>query len=143
MRTCIGSERRTGEIEERDWCQGQTDRESVGLSSTLSVSGGGRTLSTRHVSARQSPLIWSANAPSGRYKVRLYAESETEFFMQGGQGVPARLTFQRDGTGVVTGLVLPQGGEHKPGRSSAIGVATKWIDAYPMPDENQVRSDIH
>jgi erythromycin esterase len=57
-----------------------------------------------------------AQAATGQYKIRLYAESETGFFVQGTHGLDARLTFQRDEAGAVTGLVLTQGGRDRPGR---------------------------
>ena len=54
--------------------------------------------------------------PTGQWKRGVYAESETEFFVQGRQGAAARLTFLRDATGTVTGLTLHQGGKDTPGR---------------------------
>jgi hypothetical protein len=53
---------------------------------------------------------------TGQWKRRIYAESETEFFLQGRQDVAARLTFLRDETGAVTGLIMHQGGRETPGR---------------------------
>ncbi|MCG8457302.1 MAG: DUF3471 domain-containing protein, partial [Holophagales bacterium] len=46
-------------------------------------------------------------------KLPIFPESETVFFLR---AVDARITFQRDRDGVVTGLVLHQGGRDMPGR---------------------------
>ncbi len=50
---------------------------------------------------------------TGQGKLPLFPESETEFFLR---AVEAEITFQRDETGAVTGLVLHQGGQNVPGR---------------------------
>jgi hypothetical protein len=51
--------------------------------------------------------------PTGQNKAPIFPESETEFFFS---VVDAQITFQRDDTGKVTGLVLHQGGQNVPGR---------------------------
>lgn len=51
--------------------------------------------------------------PTAQAKMPLYAEKETEFFLR---GVDAQVTFTKDSTGVVTGLVLHQGGAHMPAK---------------------------
>jgi len=48
--------------------------------------------------------------PTGQGKFPLLAESETEFFLR---VVNAQITFSRDDTGEVTGLVLHQGGRNR------------------------------
>jgi CubicO group peptidase (beta-lactamase class C family) len=51
--------------------------------------------------------------PTGQPKAPIFPESENEFFLR---VVDAQITFQRDSTGAVTGLVLHQGGQNVPGR---------------------------
>jgi CubicO group peptidase (beta-lactamase class C family) len=51
--------------------------------------------------------------PTGQSKARLYAESRDVFFPR---VVNATITFTRDGTGQVAGLVLRQGGQDLPAR---------------------------
>ena len=50
---------------------------------------------------------------TGQPKLPIYAESETGFFLK---VVDAQITFVRDSTGTVTGLVLHQNGQNLPGR---------------------------
>jgi CubicO group peptidase (beta-lactamase class C family) len=50
---------------------------------------------------------------TGQPRFPIFAESETDFFLK---VVDAQITFVRDATGVVTGLVLHQNGQHTPGR---------------------------
>ncbi|HSD31271.1 MAG TPA: serine hydrolase [Gemmatimonadales bacterium] len=50
---------------------------------------------------------------TGQSKVPIFAESETGFFLK---VVDAQITFVRDSTGAVTGLVLHQNGRDTPGR---------------------------
>lgn len=50
---------------------------------------------------------------TGQPKVPVFAESDTAFFLK---VVDAQVTFVRDSTGTVTGLVLHQNGQHVPGR---------------------------
>jgi serine-type D-Ala-D-Ala carboxypeptidase/endopeptidase len=50
---------------------------------------------------------------TGQSKFPIFAESETEFFLT---AVDAQITFVRDGSGKVTGLVLHQNGRDTPGR---------------------------
>jgi hypothetical protein len=52
-------------------------------------------------------------ALTGQTKVAIRAESETRFFAESG-GV--QLTFTKDGSGVVNGVTLQQGGRDIPGR---------------------------
>ena len=47
--------------------------------------------------------------PTGQPKLRLWAESETDFFLK---EVDAQFTFVRDASGAVTGLVLHQNGQN-------------------------------
>jgi hypothetical protein len=49
---------------------------------------------------------------TGQPKFELFAESPTEFFLK---VVDAQVTFEKDATGKVTGLVLHQGGMNLPG----------------------------
>jgi serine-type D-Ala-D-Ala carboxypeptidase/endopeptidase len=51
--------------------------------------------------------------PTGQDKFRLWPESETEFFLK---EVDAQVTFVRDAQGVVTGMVLHQGGGNMTGK---------------------------
>jgi CubicO group peptidase (beta-lactamase class C family) len=51
--------------------------------------------------------------PTGQAKLPLYAESDERFFLR---GVNAQVSFTRDAAGVVTGLVLHQGGREQPAR---------------------------
>lgn len=50
---------------------------------------------------------------TGEDRFPIFAESETEFFYR---VVDAQISFERDETGVVTGLVLHQGGQNVPVR---------------------------
>jgi serine-type D-Ala-D-Ala carboxypeptidase/endopeptidase len=50
---------------------------------------------------------------TGQPRFPIYAESEADFFLK---VVDAQITFVRDSSGVVTGLVLHQEGRHTPGR---------------------------
>ena len=50
---------------------------------------------------------------TGQSKLRISAESETEFFLT---AVDAQITFVKDSAGTVTGLVLHQGGRNTPGK---------------------------
>ncbi len=50
---------------------------------------------------------------TGQQEAEIFAASESEFFLK---VVEARLTFQRDAAGAVTGLVLHQGGRDMPAR---------------------------
>jgi CubicO group peptidase (beta-lactamase class C family) len=50
---------------------------------------------------------------TGQPRFAMFAESEREFFLR---DVDAQVTFERDANGVVTGLVLHQGGQNIPGR---------------------------
>lgn len=50
---------------------------------------------------------------TGQPKVPIYAEADTSFFLK---VVDAQISFVRDSTGVVTGLVLHQNGRDTPGR---------------------------
>lgn len=49
---------------------------------------------------------------TGQARFPIFAESETGFFLR---AVDAQITFQRNAAGVVTGLVLHQGGQNMPG----------------------------
>jgi len=51
--------------------------------------------------------------PTNQPTLRLWAENELNFFLR---EVDAQITFARDAQGVVTGLVLHQGGQNLPGR---------------------------
>jgi hypothetical protein len=51
--------------------------------------------------------------PGARPAVRLWPEAATDFFVK---EVDAQLTFIKDASGAVTGLVLHQGGESRPAR---------------------------
>jgi D-alanyl-D-alanine-carboxypeptidase/D-alanyl-D-alanine-endopeptidase len=51
--------------------------------------------------------------PTGQSKVPVYAESETEFFLK---VVDAQISFVKDPSGAVTGLVLHQNGQDQPGK---------------------------
>ena len=64
------------------------------------------------VTITRSPQGLIAQIP-GQETVRLYAESETEFFMK---LVDAQLTFEADSKGRVTGAVLHQDGQTFPGQ---------------------------
>ena len=64
----------------------------------------------RSVSAGQAPTL---PPPCLSLKVEIFAESETGFFLK---VVDAQITFVRDSTGAVTGLVLHQNGRDTPGR---------------------------
>jgi hypothetical protein len=48
--------------------------------------------------------------PSGQGKVALYAESEVKFFLK---VVEAQVTFTKDESGAVTGMILHQGGREQ------------------------------
>ena len=50
---------------------------------------------------------------TGQPKIPVFAESETKFFLK---VVDAQITFNKDDTGVVVGLILHQGGANQPGR---------------------------
>jgi hypothetical protein len=50
---------------------------------------------------------------TGQPRFPLFAEKEDEFFLK---VVDAQVTFTKDGTGVVTGLVLHQNGAHQPAK---------------------------
>jgi CubicO group peptidase (beta-lactamase class C family) len=50
---------------------------------------------------------------TGQPRVQLFAESETEFFLK---VTDAQVTFTKDESGAVDGLILHQGGEDTPGR---------------------------
>ena len=50
---------------------------------------------------------------TGQPKLPIFAEAETEFFLR---AADAQLTFTKDSSGAVTGLVLHQGGQNLPGR---------------------------
>jgi CubicO group peptidase (beta-lactamase class C family) len=50
---------------------------------------------------------------TGQPKFPIFAESDSAFFLK---VVDAQITFTRDSTGTVTGLVLHQNGQHAPGR---------------------------
>ena len=50
---------------------------------------------------------------TGQPKIPIFAETETQFFLT---AVDAQLTFTKDATGAVTGLILHQGGQNSPGR---------------------------
>src|SRR5437762_9326930 len=51
--------------------------------------------------------------PTGQDKVQLFAEKEDEFFLK---VVDAQITFTKDSSGNVTGLVLHQNGQDSPGK---------------------------
>ena len=51
--------------------------------------------------------------PTGQDKVQLFAEKEDEFFLK---VVDAQITFSKDSSGNVTGLVLHQNGQESPGK---------------------------
>ncbi len=51
--------------------------------------------------------------PTGQEKVAVFAESETKFFLR---VVEAQISFTKDDSGAVTGLVLHQGGRERPGQ---------------------------
>ena len=51
--------------------------------------------------------------PTGQEKLPVFAESETKFFQR---AVKAQVSFTRDDSGAVTGLILHQGGRDHPGR---------------------------
>ena len=51
--------------------------------------------------------------PTGQPVLRLWAESETQFFLK---EVDAQITFERDGGGTATGLVLHQNAQNVPGK---------------------------
>jgi len=51
--------------------------------------------------------------PTGQDKVQLFAEKEDEFFLK---VVDAQITFSKDSSGNVTGLVLHQNGQDSPGK---------------------------
>jgi hypothetical protein len=51
--------------------------------------------------------------PTGQSKVPVYAESDTEFFLK---IVEAQISFVKDASGAVTGLVLHQNGQDQPGK---------------------------
>ncbi len=51
--------------------------------------------------------------PTGQQKFPIFAEAEAEFFLK---AVDAQLTFSRDSSGAVTGIVLHQNGQNLPGR---------------------------
>jgi hypothetical protein len=55
----------------------------------------------------------SGQASTGGPAVRLWPESTTEFFVN---EVDAQVSFTRDSSGAVTGLVLHQYGRHRPAR---------------------------
>lgn len=65
-----------------------------------------------HLAVRQEGRQLFIQA-TGQPKVRIYAESEAEFFLK---AVDAQITFVRDSAGTVTGLVLHQNGRDVPGR---------------------------
>jgi CubicO group peptidase (beta-lactamase class C family) len=50
---------------------------------------------------------------TGQQKLPMLAETDSTFFLT---SVDAQVTFTRDGTGTVTGLILHQGGQNIPGR---------------------------
>ena len=50
---------------------------------------------------------------TGQPKFPIFAESETAFFFR---VADAQLTFTKDASGSVTGLILHQGGQNLPGR---------------------------
>ena len=49
---------------------------------------------------------------TGQGKFRLFAESESDFFLK---VVDAQVTFTKDDSGAVDGMILHQGGAHRPG----------------------------
>ena len=51
--------------------------------------------------------------PAGQPAARLWPETETGFFLE---EVDAQIAFTRDATGAVSGLILRQNGEERPGR---------------------------
>jgi hypothetical protein len=51
--------------------------------------------------------------PTGQAKLPLYAESDERFFLRGAN---VQVSFTRDAAGVVTGLVIHQGGRDQPAR---------------------------
>ncbi len=51
--------------------------------------------------------------PTGQGKFSLFAESETKFFMK---AVEVQITFTKDDSGAVTGIILHQSGRNAPGR---------------------------
>ncbi len=51
--------------------------------------------------------------PTGQEKVPVFAESETKFFLRVAE---AQISFTKDDSGAVTGLVLHQGGRERPGQ---------------------------
>jgi hypothetical protein len=51
--------------------------------------------------------------PTGQTKSTLYAESPEKFFLR---SVDAQVTFTKDQSGAVTGLILHQGGRDQTGR---------------------------
>lgn len=51
--------------------------------------------------------------PTGQEKLPVFAESATTFFLR---AVEAQISFTRDDSGTVTGLVLRQGGRELPAR---------------------------
>jgi D-alanyl-D-alanine-carboxypeptidase/D-alanyl-D-alanine-endopeptidase len=50
---------------------------------------------------------------TGQLKFPIFAESDSQFFLR---AVDAQLTFTKDATGAITGLLLHQGGQNIPGR---------------------------
>ncbi|MBI3568348.1 MAG: serine hydrolase [Gemmatimonadetes bacterium] len=63
------------------------------------------------VVTRDGAALWGQ--PSGQDKVQLWPETETDFFIK---VVDAQVTFTKDATGAVTGLVLHQNGANLPGK---------------------------
>ncbi len=51
--------------------------------------------------------------PTGQEKLPLFAESETKFFLR---VVEAQISFTKDDSGAVTGLILRQGTRERPGQ---------------------------
>jgi CubicO group peptidase (beta-lactamase class C family) len=51
--------------------------------------------------------------PAGQDRVRLYAESEVDFFLR---AVEAEVSFTKDDSGTVTGMTIRQGGKEQSGR---------------------------
>ena len=51
--------------------------------------------------------------PTGQSRVPVFAESETKFFLRAGN---AQVSFTKDASGAVTGMILHQGGRDQSGR---------------------------
>jgi hypothetical protein len=58
------------------------------------------------VLTREGTSLWAQ--PTGQTRLQLWPTSETEFYLK---EVPVTISFERDGSGNVTGLVIDQGGQ--------------------------------